>query len=211
MTKYEILRTDIGVLERMVAEIEEYLKSECTHWVMGDGELPRLTLGGYLMREHRLLFLCKDLPAVDQQRLQRVVTQFEKALEEQVVRFEKRAHQELHARLREWVSHLRSMTTYKTEQLANYVNVVDTRVVIEAMVDKLQTPPYQLERQVLEELEVLDQNLSNRWQEGEFIWPAVWQLVYPRKKYWWLYGHPKQAPAQKWQSQEKGGFYVARK
>jgi hypothetical protein len=211
MTEYEILQNDIGVLERMVAEMEDYLKSECTHWVMGDRELPRLTLGGYLMREHRLLFLCKDLQVVDQQRLQRAVTQFEQTLEERVVQFEKRAHQELRDRLREWVGHLRSMTTFKTERLANYTNVVDTRVVIEVMVDRLQRPPYRLERQVLEEMEVLDQNLGNRWQEGEFIWPAIWRPVYPREKYWWLYGHPKQVPEQNWQSQEKGGSYVARK
>jgi hypothetical protein len=191
MSEYEILQTDIGILEKMVAEMGDYLDSGCTYWVIEEGKLPRLTLGGYLMRQHRLAILCKDLQEADQQRLQKAMAKFAEVLEERVVRFEKKAHQELHDRLREWMGHLRSMTTFKTERTANYANVVDTRAVIEATIDKLQTPPYRLEEQVLEELEALDQNLGNRWQEGEFAWPVIWQAAYPREKYWWLYGRPK--------------------
>jgi hypothetical protein len=191
MTEYQILARDVSVLEKMAADMEAYLSSECTHWVLGNGGLPRLTLGGYLMRQHRLLVLCKTLCVEDQRRMSQAVELFNKARTEKVVRFEHRAHQELHARLSEWVGYLRSLKEYKAAHVASYDSVADTRVVIGAIVDKLREPPYQLDPKVLEEVDTLDKNLRNRWQPGDFVWHSVWQPAYPEEQYWWLYGQPK--------------------
>ncbi len=191
MKEYLILSRDLQILEKMSSDMDAYLKSESMHWVIGNGDVPRLTIGGYLMRQERLIFLCEKLDVEDQQRLQKGVEQFRRTLKEKVVLFEKRAHQELHARLGEWVGYLRSLKKYGSSRAAKYASVVDTRLVIEVVVDKLHMPPYQLQSQIPEELDTLDQNLRDRWQEGEFVLPAVWQPVYPRQKYWWLYGHPK--------------------
>src|SRR5688500_2426298 len=53
------LSEDLEVLEAMAAEMNEYLKSEVLFWPMRQGNLPRLTIGGYLMREHRLRALAE--------------------------------------------------------------------------------------------------------------------------------------------------------
>lgn len=189
--KGEIIETDLTIVEKMAAEIALYLASECRHWVMGDDDLPLLTIGGYLMRQNRLLILCKTLQPDQQRRLQQTVSEFEQALVEQVVRFEERTHQELHARLREWMGYLRGLSAHKPKHNITYPTAVNTRVIIAAMMDKLQSPPYQLNDAVLDEVTILDRRLRGQWILGEFVLPLVWQPAYPPEKYWWLYGCPQ--------------------
>lgn len=189
--KSEIIETDLTIVEKMAAEMALYLASECTHWAMRDSNLPLLTIGGYLMRQDRLLVLCKTLRPDQQRRLQQAESEFEQALVEQVVRFEKRTHQELHTRLREWMGYLRGLSANKPKQNVIYPTAVNTRVMIAAMMDKLQSPPYELNDTVLDEVTILDRRLCGQWIPGEFVLPLVWQPAYPAEKYWWLYGCPK--------------------
>jgi hypothetical protein len=116
---------------------------------------------------------------------------FTKALADNVVRFEARMHQELHARLADWSNYLRHMASRMMADVDYYASVVDTRVVIQAMIDELQKSPYQFDKHILEQVTTLDNNLRGRWQIGEFVWPTVWQPAYSPKTHWWLYGRPK--------------------
>jgi hypothetical protein len=111
------------------------------------------------------------------------------------VRFEARAHQELHNRIGEWVNHIRDLGRRSSTEVNYYVGIVDTRVVITSLMDKLQTQPYKLETAVYEEVHDLDQNLRKRLVEHAFIWDSVWEPAYPQTKYWWLYGCPRGAEA----------------
>ena len=190
MTKDQIIEQDLSVMEQMAAEMEAYLMSECTHWVMGDGEMPPLTIGGYLMRYDRLMVLCKRLKKEDQVRVRQAGALFDEALKEKVVRFEARAHQELHAFISEWVRHLKTLASCKGEYTPKYPQMVDTRVVIDAIIKRLEQFPYQLDRKVAEEVSSLDKNLRGRWQKGAFVWHEMWQPAYPQDEFWWLYGQP---------------------
>ncbi|KAA3663584.1 MAG: hypothetical protein DWQ04_10085 [Chloroflexi bacterium] len=176
---------DLTILEAMLDELPEYLMSDATRWPI-QADMPPLTIGGCLMRIHRLGKLQAQLPHLDKNRYDQAVLRFEDALIEKVVRFEKRTHQELHARLGEWSVCLRE--TYI--QPKRYIDKVDIRVVIEEMMLALQKKPYHLEQQVVQQIDVLDKNLKNRWHPGEFVWDVVWQSAYPLQNYWWLYGSP---------------------
>lgn len=182
---HEILVRDIQILEAMVAELPDYLMSDAPRWTL-QPNMPPLTIGGCLMRLHRLHALRNKLSPALHTRLKKTADQFDEALVERVVRFETRAHQELHARLGEWANCMRTLQCAAGE----YANKVDTRVVIDALIQALQKPPYQLQPQVLKERDSLDQHLRGRWQPGEFVWMDIWQQAYPRDKYWWLYGQP---------------------
>ena len=182
------LAHDLSILEHMATEMNAYLHSDVTRWPMKHIDTPPLTIGGYLMRESRLTTLQEQLQPEEQERLQKAAQAFADLLADNVVRFEQRAHQELHTFLGEWVGHLRSS---HIREPAYYTEKVDTRVVIQALADRLLAGPYQLDPQVREEMETLDSNLRGRWQPGEFIWSAVWQPAYPAEKYWWLYGQPR--------------------
>lgn len=182
---------DLKILEVMVAEMDGYLMSEATHWTMEKGDMPKLTIGGCLMRRHRLQVVRETLAVRDQKRLGQAVNSFDKALAQNVVRFEKRMHSELRARLSDWSNYLRHMASRMMADVNYYASIVDTRVVITAMIEELQKPTYHFDERIREQVTTLDQNLKGRWQDGPFVWPAIWQPAYPPEEYWWLYGRPK--------------------
>ena len=64
------LKRDLEIMEAMSSEMDEYLRSQTLFWPMMKGNLPRLTIGGYLVREDRLVKLDKLLDESQQIRLQ---------------------------------------------------------------------------------------------------------------------------------------------
>lgn len=185
----EKLQWDLAALEAMAAEMDDYLQSDVLFWPMSQADLPRLTLGGYLMRQHRLLGLRDLLSMQEQDRLHTAINQYHKALEEKVVRCEKRAHEELDARLRQWHSYLSEVK--EGASIAYYESAVEPRAMIEALVAQLRVQPYQLQAELPQKLALLDRQLRQVWEPGQFIWPYEWKPAYPPEKYWWLYGHPR--------------------
>lgn len=182
------LAQDVTILAEMAGEMEDYLRSDVLFWQMMKGGLPKLTLGGYLMRQHRLLALPDLLSVEERAVVETAVTQFNQALVEKIVRFEQKAHQELDARIRQWGEYLKDFRWERGAALAGYAAAVETRVMITAVTDKLQLPPYQLNPRSTEQIALLDGNLRSRWRSGSFLWPAAWQPAYPRAEYWYLYG-----------------------
>lgn len=184
----EKLYRDLVVLEAMAAEMDEYLRSDVLFWPLKDGDLPRLTLGGYLMRQHRLLELRDLLDIARQERLHEAVHTFHQALEEKIVRLEQKAHEELGARVRQWREYLREIKN--GVGLAYYASAVDTRAMLAALIAQLRVNPYELEEEYPRKVALLDRELSRYWESGNFVWPAEWKPAYPEKEYWWLYGQP---------------------
>lgn len=184
------LHRDLEVLEAMAAKMDDYLRSDVLFWPLSNGDLPRLTLGGYLMRQHRLLELRDLFDRAEQERLAAAVHEFQAALEEQIVRTERKAHEELGARLRQWQQYLREIKNGVA--VAYYASAVDTRAMLEALLAQLRVNPYELDETVPQELAQLDRELSRYWEPGDFVWPREWKPAYPRDKYWWLYGQPRE-------------------
>ncbi len=184
------LKQDLAIVEMMAAEMEEYLRSDVLFWPMQRGDFPRLTLGGFLMRRHRLLALENLLDVGERRRLAQAMDTYRIALAGGVVRFEDRANEELDVRLRQWERFLSSRQDGEGGSVAYYAASVETRVMLTALVDELETGPYQLPARAIDKLALLDRQLRANWREGAFIWPAAWRPAYPPDDYWWLYGLP---------------------
>jgi hypothetical protein len=186
----EKLARDLDIMEAMSVEMADYLDSDVMFWPMsGKGNtMPMLTLGGYLMREHRLLALTDQLDEMEVERLDATVERFNQALENRIVRFEAKANDELQARLRQWQEYLRDLDHGSADKNSNYSTSVETRAMIDALINRLEMPPYKLGERSVKHLVALDNGLRNRWQTGAFVWPDSWQPAYPSGEYWWLYG-----------------------
>jgi len=187
----ERLGQDVAVLSAMAEQMPEYLDSDILFWPAPRGGMPALTLGGYLLREHRLLALAGLLTAEQQMEVNEALTRFNQALANRVVRFEKKAHHELEARLRQWEEYLKDMDRGTFDRSSNYATAVETRAIIQALLNRLGMPPYRTEARPEQHLATLDTRLRGRWQPGDFVWPAAWEPAYPREAYWWLYGSPR--------------------
>jgi hypothetical protein len=186
----EKLARDLVVLEAMAAEMDEYLRSDVLFWPLRGSDLPRLTLGGYLMRQHRLLELRDLLSMAEQERLHAAIKRYHEAQEEKIVRLEKKAHEELEARMRQWQEYLTDVKN--GSGVAYYPSAVEARAMIRALVNQLRVHPYQLDEKVPPHIALLDRELSRQWEPGDFVWPFDWQPAYPREEYWWLYGRPRE-------------------
>lgn len=182
------LARDVDVIEAMATEMADYLDSNVLFWPMGLSNMPMLTVGGYLMREHRLLALRDQLSAEDQARLAAAVARFNDVVANRVVRFEDKANEELEARLRQWQEYLKELVNDTADKNSNYSTSVDTRAMIDALMRRLEMPPHQLTDRSVQHLAMLDSTLRNRWHSGDFVWPEGWEPAYPREDYWWLYG-----------------------
>ena len=189
----ERLAQDVTALAAMAGQMAEYLDSEILFWPLGRGDMPMLTLGGYLLREHRLLALANLLTPEQRAQVDAAVFQFNQALADRVVRFEAKAHHELEARLRQWTETLKEMEHGTLQRSSNYATVVETRAMIHALSERLSMPPFRTESRLGQQVALLDTRLQGRWTPGEFVWPAEWQPAYPRDDYWWLYGSPRVA------------------
>ncbi len=187
------LQQDVTILAAMATEMGVYLDSDVLFWPMAALSSPRLTLGGYLMRQHRLLALKGLLSAEEQMQVAEAVTVFNMAVSERVVRLEKRAHQEIDARLRQWRAYLDDLQKDYHLNVSSYATAVEARVMLAALTDYLQQPPYQLDTAVLPRIDQIDAYLRVRWEPGVFVWDEQWQPAYPAEAYWWLYGRPKGA------------------
>lgn len=187
----ERLAQDAAVLSAMAEQMPEYLDSDILYWPAPRGGMPMVTLGGYLLREHRLLKAAGLLPADQQALVAEAIARFNQALADRIVRFEKKAHYELEARLRQWEEYLKDMDRGTFDRSSNYSTAVETRAIIQALLDRLSMPPYRTEARPLQHLSTLDSRLQSRWQPGDFVWPAEWETIYPRGEYWWLYGSPR--------------------
>jgi hypothetical protein len=175
----------------MVAEMETYLNSDVLFWHMSTSGMPALTLGGFLMRQHRLLTLQDLLTAVQLSELDAAVLEYNNALVEKIVRFEQKSHRELDARLRQWGEYLKDVDRGIATSTSSYRTAVEARAMLTAIQDQLQLAPFALEQRAPQQTALLDNQLRRFWEPGEFIWPDEWQRAYPQMEYWWLYGKPK--------------------
>ncbi len=186
-----LLRDDLAILCQMVHHADAYLVSDATRWDMAVANMPPMTIGGVLMRLRRLNVLREQLNAEEQHRLETAGSAFDAALFEKVVRFEQRAHDELHTRLREWTTYLRDVPSKSAAAVDNYAGKVDGRVVIDELVAKLGEPPYQQAPRLAADIAAVDNRLRALWVPGGFVWDPVWEAAYAPNRFWYLYGAPR--------------------
>ncbi len=186
MNASEKLQQDLKILERFNEDIPAYLRSDTVFYPTGVN-YPELTFGGFLMRQHRLLLLKKSLSEAEKGRLDKVIASFQAALDNQIVRFEKHCQKELDIRFRQWRETLRDLADDKNN-FNFYPTTVEPRLMIAAIVEQLQLPPFELKSDVPERLMTLDKGLHARWMAGDFVLQEGLEAAYPQEEFWYLYG-----------------------
>ena len=186
----ERIEQDLGILEAMALNMEDYLDSEVLFYPLPDADMPRLTLGGYLMRQHRLYELRDNLDTLTRRRLDTTMERFRDATVGHSGRVEQRAIHELEARVRQWQEYLNELHDACETYAAYYPAAVEARVMMSALINFLRRPPHELPAALLTRVAQQDELLSQQWQGDGFVWPDLWQPAYPEQRYWWLYGQP---------------------
>ena len=181
------LARDVRALGAMAANLTPYLYEKELYGYLS-GDLPRLTVGGLLMRLYRLTRLSDHLSAEQQNVVQDAAINFEAEQSEWSVHYEHKLQQELETRLNGLARFLEEWREGNAACAASYPIEAEKRTIIEHLrreaIEREVMPP-ELEAR----LRQLDNQLRRLLTDGEFISDPILQEVYPRDEFWWLYGY----------------------
>jgi hypothetical protein len=180
--------TELIISQRMVAELEDYLKSDILYWHIAEpnplgSHMPQLTIGALLEALSRAEAGKTALLPGQQKELQAVHQQLDGIRAAHSALFVNKAIHELHSRLTAYRANLGDAQR-KTKGL--YVQDAHVRAKIYLLEQALGpdlTPELQQQR------EEVDRELYEVFVPGEFIWDPHLQAAFPKDPCWWLYGH----------------------
>ncbi len=186
------LQKDLDILEEMAEEMGSYLKTDSLFGPMGPNR-PKMTLGGYLMREHRLLALQSNLSQDEQNRLLKARQTFENTVMAWVVAAESKANLEIEARLRQWQEAIRDLRENAVKHWPFYKTAVEARVMLQVLITMLSNPPFKIDNELVGRVAALDQAFFVGWNSdaSRFVWEEDWAIAYPAAEFEFLYGKPR--------------------
>ena len=181
------LARDVRALGAMAANLTPYLYEKELYGYLS-GDLPRLTVGGLLMRLYRLSRLSDQLTAEQQNIVQDAAINLEAERAEWGVHYEGKLQQELDARLNALARFLEECRDAHAGCAASYPIEAEKRTIIEHL--RREAAEFEVFTPELEaRLRQLDNLLRRLLTDGPFISDPILQDVYPRDGFWWLYGY----------------------
>ena len=182
------LSKDIRIVEAMAARLTPYIYENELYGPM-PGDLPRLTVGGLLMRLHRLAAVADLLSPQQHDLLNAAQQQFDQVRKDWSVAYETKLSHELSARLTSLLQFIAECQDSPAHCGDLYPANAEKRAIVEALTDEavarnIFTPALQAQ------LSGVDNKLRQFFSPGEFVWDARLKPAYPREKYWFLYVKP---------------------
>lgn len=186
-----ILERDLQVVEAAAADLKAHLLSDTIYWTLNSQPttthlLPKGTLGGLLLRLHRLNALRDVLGSEQEDRLRRAAQVVEENLAVWRTQAEEKAIREAKARLRAWAVYLEECEADPARYHSEYPTQVEGRTVLELLmgfaadaVEDMRAP-----------LEDADRLLHKISAPADFVWVPEMQAAFPPQPFWWLYVRP---------------------
>jgi hypothetical protein len=181
------LERDLRALSAMASNLTPYLYEEEMYGHLA-GDLPKLTLGGLLLRLHRLSALEESLNTDRQNIVQNARLNFEAEIAQWAVHYENKLERELTVRTRDLARFIQEAHENPTRAAAEYPVQAEKRTIIDLLLQEAVERDLRLE-EVNATLKQTDQHLKQLLHEGEFISDEQLAHIYPRSQYWWLYGY----------------------
>jgi hypothetical protein len=182
------LERDVHAAQEMAAGLKPYVYEKELYGFL-PGDLPRLTVGGLLMRLRRLWAVEHLLTPDQKSRLHTAQQQFEAVRKEWSVAYEGKLQQELQARIKALFQYLGEYGEDPRRAQENYLVAMEKRVMVELLAEQA------AERGILKDstrdsLTKIDNLIRRYFEPGDFNWDARLEVAYPREKYWYLYLNP---------------------
>ncbi len=192
----EALERDLLVVEATAADLKPYLLSGVLYWSLSKPYpspyiLPKGTLGGLLLRLHRLTALEERLDPEQRQRLGRAARQAQDELDRWVVQAEEKAMREFKARLHAWRVFLEECEDAPNRYAYEYPTQVEGRTILDLLLDFATDA---IGPQAVRELRAADHTLREISEPGEFVWDEAALPAFPQERFWWLYVRLKPRP-----------------
>jgi hypothetical protein len=180
---------DVRAAEAMAARLTPYIYETALYGPM-PGDLPRLTVGGLLMRLNRLSAIAELLSPTQRKALDTAQQQFDTVRQEWAVAYEGRLKQELQSRLKALEQFIVDCEETPRQCADLYPSEIEKRVIVESLKDEA------VARNILvpaahAKLSGIDNHLHRLAQPSDsFVWDTRLEPAYPRDKFWFLYVAP---------------------
>lgn len=179
-----MLERDWAYLEAAAEGLEEYLHSSILYYPLGHAKkvqgLLQLTLGNLLVTVTRLQAASWD--AADAAKLEDLLGKVDFIRTRWAASWDKKADQEVPARLNLWQNTLREWADNREHSLVGYRHQVRWRVILHLLM--AESSSYFREEAVLAGLDARLRMIST---PGGFVWEPEIEKGFPRQDYWYLY------------------------
>jgi hypothetical protein len=183
------LERDVKILSAMASNLTPYLYEDELYGYLA-GDLPRLTVGGLLLRLYRLTRLDDEwLTSEQQNQIQDASLNFDVECSQWAVHYEKKLQQELNARLNALEQFLKECSEKPHGCAVSYPSQAEKRTIIQHLRSEAQKQDV-LPEDATARITQFDQKLRRLFEEGDFFFTdARLASVYPQDEFWWLYGY----------------------
>ncbi|MHB8625247.1 MAG: hypothetical protein ACYDBJ_08855 [Aggregatilineales bacterium] len=168
----------------MAAAIVPYIYQDELYGVLPN-DLPRLTVGGLIMRLNRLGIVDNLLSEAQRQAVSNAHVQFDHVKKEWTVAYEGKLKRELTARLR---SLGQFITDCVDRRLCSdlYPGEIEKRVMVAGLQSEAQACNV-LEPNVVTQITGIDNRIHLLTRPGDFLWDERLKPAYPQDAFWYLY------------------------
>jgi hypothetical protein len=182
--RYDLNR-DVHTAQAMAARLDPFVYEDETYGFMPD-DFPNLTIGGLLMRLHRLSLLDDLLSDEQRETLDTAQQQVDDIKREWLVAYTHKTTHELVLRVNEWNQCLNECRQNKDECREMYPSVVEKRVMAQILANEARALNA-LTPEMEKRLNGIDSQLQVFFKPGSFIWDQRLQRAYPQDRYGFLY------------------------
>ncbi len=180
------IKRELRILEAMVSHLTPYLYEDELFGHI-DSQLPKLTIGGLLMRLHRLEGL--DLPGDQRAQVEEARQHFEATRYEWLTHYKAKLEQEINARINSIRWYLDDCVSEPATCDGGWPNEAEKRTMLahlQTEADAQKTLTTTLRSKIAD----LDARMRRHCRQEEFFWDEALQVAYPREEFWWLYCRP---------------------
>ena len=176
---------DVKTVEAMAARLTPYVYEDQLYGSM-PGDLAKLTVGGLLMRLHRLSAISNILTPKQREVLQKATTKLDEVRRDWLVAYEGKIEQEFRARITALNHFVNECMDNPRSCRENYPSEAEKRTMLQELGDEALSLNIMAD-EVKGALSSIDNKLHRYLEPGPFIWDPRLEPAYLRDKYWFLY------------------------
>lgn len=193
MDKNTRLERNLIVVEAIAADLKEYLLSDTLFWPLsrprvGDYVLPKGTIGGLLLRLHRLDAFRDALSDEQVRRLHDARSGAEDALSQWMVQAREKAAHEARSRTDSWHAYAVEATEDPRRYRPEYPTQAESRTALALLLDWLGD---HVDETIRGRVSVADRLIRSVAIPCQFVWDDWQAPAFPPDHFWWLYVEPR--------------------
>lgn len=183
----------------MADELEIYLQRDVLYWQMDahgflSSRFPKMTLGGLLLRLHRLEALRERLSPEQCTALDVLHRRVEAIIGHWPSAYGAKLQREIEARLNAWARYITEDCLESRAICAdNYPSQAEVRTMLALLLDEAAKYSHTDLAPIQHRLAALDSQFKGLSGVGPFIWDPILAPAYPPDRFWWLYREIKTA------------------